>query len=77
MDEASGNDGLITLSSSPPHLRFSPSKLKDCTTCKHDPTYEEMIKGIVCKATVDCVDEKQWKKKKYKVYKTKSIKQEK
>jgi len=61
-------DGCLHLVSAP-HLRFSAKKIKDCETCFHDPTYPELAKGIVCKSTIDCVDEDQWKKKKYKVLK--------
>ena len=63
------NDNLrtdsVTELLSASNLNFSPSKKKDCTTCAHDPTYEEMKKGIVCKSTIDCVDDKQWEERLY------------
>jgi hypothetical protein len=67
-DLPSGSDGLITINSSPPSLKFSPKKVKTCETCGFEVTYEEMKKGIVCRAAVECVDEKQWKKRKYESY---------
>ena len=64
MDERRSSDSITELMEAH-NLNFNPAKERTCPTCAHDPTYEELRKGIVCRADEDCVDEKQWKPRLY------------
>ena len=67
MDIALGSDGCIGMGDAP-KIKFTAGTTKDCTTCKFDASYEEMKKGITCKAKKECIDNKQWNPRKYKSY---------
>jgi hypothetical protein len=67
MDEPSDHEELLSWEQVP-SLNFQNNKLRTCVSCFNDPSYPDMVKGITCYSTVDCVDNKQWKERKYRSY---------
>jgi hypothetical protein len=65
MDIETGSDGCLHLDNAP-YLNFGAGRKRDCTTCANDPTYEELKQGITCKSVKECINNKQWRGRRYK-----------